>query len=116
MKFGNRIPLVIIVLISSIIISATYSNKKSDLNSISRQHLESIPGIGASLSSKIIIERNRRGGFRQMEDLLKIRGIGLNLLARLKQYLYVNKPAQSQMKENHNDQFSHNYRKTRKRP
>jgi len=95
MQVRGKLFLVLVAMIAALAITALQQDTRHDLNSISRQHLELIPGIGPSLSSKIIFERNRKGGFRQMEDLLKIRGIGSNLLARLSMYLYIKKPVNS---------------------
>jgi competence protein ComEA len=38
--------------------------------------LEGLPGIGPSLAQAIIAERDRSGGFRSVEDLRRVRGIG----------------------------------------
>jgi len=64
-------------------------NGKIDLNTATKEQLESIPGIGPSFAGKIVMERNRRGGFRSVNDLLKIRGIGRKTVARLKMYVKV---------------------------
>jgi len=47
-----------------------------DLNSATNAQLESLPGIGPALAGAIIAERDRRGGFRSINELREVRGIG----------------------------------------
>ncbi|WP_408997935.1 ComEA family DNA-binding protein [Syntrophus buswellii] len=60
-----------------------------DVNRASLEELILVPGIGEKTALKIIAARNRSGGFRRLEDLMKIKGIKRKRLARLKTYLYV---------------------------
>ncbi len=47
-----------------------------DLNRVSTEDLCLIPGIGESLAREIIAYRERRKGFRSVEELKHVRGIG----------------------------------------
>ncbi len=47
-----------------------------DLNHVSVEGLCLIPGIGESLAQEIIAYRKRHNGFRSVEELKKVRGIG----------------------------------------
>ncbi|MFM8303018.1 MAG: helix-hairpin-helix domain-containing protein [Actinomycetota bacterium] len=47
-----------------------------DLNAATSAQLEEIPGIGPALAAAIIGERERRGGFRSVNELREVRGIG----------------------------------------
>jgi competence protein ComEA len=47
-----------------------------DLNQVSMEDLCLISGIGESLAQEIIAYRERRRGFRSVEDLKNVRGIG----------------------------------------
>jgi competence protein ComEA len=47
-----------------------------DLNRISAEDLCLIPGIGESLAKDIVSHRERRKGFRSVEDLKNVKGIG----------------------------------------
>jgi competence protein ComEA len=47
-----------------------------DLNTATSAQLEELPGIGPALAAAIIAERERRGGFRSVQELRDVRGIG----------------------------------------
>jgi competence protein ComEA len=47
-----------------------------DLNRVSVEELCLIPGIGKSLAQEMVTYRERRRGFRSVEELKKVRGIG----------------------------------------
>ncbi len=55
-----------------------------DLNTASQAQLETLPGIGPSLAQAIIAARSRLGGFRSVDDLREVRGIGDRRLADLR--------------------------------
>lgn len=46
-----------------------------NLNTATTAELESLPGIGPVIASRIIEFRAKRGGFRRIEELLAIPGI-----------------------------------------
>ena len=54
------------------------------LNSATQAELEALPGIGPTLAEAIIRERERRGGFRSVNELRDVRGIGEKRFADLK--------------------------------
>ena len=53
-----------------------------DVNSADTELLESLPGIGPALASRIIAERERRA-FATLDDLTRVRGIGSTTVGRL---------------------------------
>ena len=57
------------------------------LNSADALELESIPGIGPAKAAAIIQERDRRGGFAAVEDLLAVQGIGPATLEAIRPYV-----------------------------
>lgn len=59
------------------------------LNGAHADELQMLPGIGPALASRIVEERERRGGFQSVEDLLEVRGIGPATLERLRDRVVV---------------------------
>jgi competence ComEA-like helix-hairpin-helix protein len=57
------------------------------LNNESEEGLTSIPGIGPHLAKAIIQERAKRGGFRNLNELRCIRGVGSGLLKRIDPFI-----------------------------
>lgn len=55
-----------------------------DLNAATAEQLESLPGIGPARAATIIEWRELNGGFRAVEDLLQVSGIGPATLERLR--------------------------------
>ncbi len=56
---------------------------KVNLNTASQAQLEELPGIGPTYAQAIIAERQRRGGFKSVNDLRSVRGIGDKRFAEL---------------------------------
>jgi len=63
-----------------------------DINRISEELLQTVPGIGRELAARIIQRRSEVGGFSKMEELRRIDGIGGGKLRRLRRYLTVTAP------------------------
>jgi competence protein ComEA len=59
----------------------TTSGGLISINRASNKQLEELPGIGPALSARIIAWREANGGFKSIKDLLKVSGIGENLLS-----------------------------------
>jgi competence protein ComEA len=55
-----------------------------DLNTATEAQLEALPGIGPSLASAIMATRERLGGFRSVDELREVRGIGDRRFADLR--------------------------------
>jgi competence protein ComEA len=55
-----------------------------DLNTATEIQLEALPGIGPSLAQAIVTEREHEGGFRSVDDLRRVHGIGDVRFAQLR--------------------------------
>lgn len=63
-----------------------------DLNTASAADLERLPRIGPTLAARITAYRTQRGGFRRVDELTHVAGIGEKTLARLQPHLTVSSP------------------------
>jgi competence protein ComEA len=61
--------------------TGTTSGGLISINRADNKELEELPGIGPALSARIVAWREANGGFKSIEDLLKVSGIGENLLS-----------------------------------
>ena len=61
-----------------------------NINRATQADLESLPGIGPSLASKIISYREQNGKFAKQEDIKNVSGIGDSKYQKIKDYIYVN--------------------------
>jgi competence protein ComEA len=60
-----------------------------DLNRATADDLRLLSGIGEGLAREIVARRDRRKGFRSVEELRDVRGIGEKKLARLRPFVTV---------------------------
>ncbi|HEY8479143.1 MAG TPA: helix-hairpin-helix domain-containing protein, partial [Spirillospora sp.] len=55
-----------------------------DLNTATVEQLDDLPGVGPVLAERIVEYRTRHGGFRSVEQLQDVSGIGARRYAELK--------------------------------
>ena len=60
-----------------------------NINTASEKELQRLPQIGPAKAKLITEYRNKNGKFNNIEDLLKIKGIGKKTLEKLKPYLLI---------------------------
>mgnify|MGYP001205282259 CR=1 FL=1 len=60
-----------------------------DINQAGSRDLERLPSIGPAMAKRIIDYRQNSGGFRQVEDLMKVKGIGHKKFNRLREHVFV---------------------------
>lgn len=60
------------------------SSAPVNLNTATVAQLETLPGIGKSTAERILEYREKSGGFKKVEDLMNVRGIGEKSFLKLK--------------------------------
>jgi len=58
-----------------------------NVNTATVAELQLLPGIGEARAQAVVAERKRRGGFKRLEDLLEVKGIGASSLEQLRPYV-----------------------------
>ena len=58
-----------------------------NVNTATAEQLTLLPGIGDARAREIVAARQKQGGFKRVEDLLGIKGIGEASLAKLRPYI-----------------------------
>jgi len=63
--------------------------KSININKAGANQLVSLPGIGEKTAQKIILLRDERGGFKNLEELTDVKGIGEVKFNKIKKFLYI---------------------------
>ncbi len=62
-----------------------------NINTADEKTLIKVPGIGRTLGKRIVELRIRKGGYRNLDELLEVSRIGLKKLNSIKKYIYIEK-------------------------
>jgi competence protein ComEA len=66
-----------------------------NLNTATVAQLEALPGVGKATAERIVEYRQKNGGFKKIEDLMNVRGIGEKSFLTLKPLIMVAAPKPS---------------------
>ena len=62
-----------------------------NLNAATLAQLETLPGIGRKVAERILEYRTKSGGFKKVEDLMNVKGIGEKSFLKIKPLISVAK-------------------------
>ena len=60
-----------------------------NINTAPVDQLERLPGVGPATAARIVEYRQKNGGFKKIEELMNVRGIGEKVFLRMKNQLTV---------------------------
>jgi competence protein ComEA len=63
--------------------------KSINLNTATKEILVGLPGVGESTAEKIVKYRETHNGFKKIENIMKVKGIGKKKFERIKDYIYI---------------------------
>jgi len=58
-----------------------------DINRADWSELIQLPGLGETLAQRVLAQRRDNGPFREVEDLVRVEGIGIKTLKKIRPYL-----------------------------
>jgi competence protein ComEA len=67
-----------------------------NINTAPAEQLERLPGVGPKTAARIVEYRQKNGGFKKVEELMNVRGIGEKAFLKMKAQLTVATPKADQ--------------------
>jgi competence ComEA-like helix-hairpin-helix protein len=65
---------------------------KLDVNTATVGELCALPGVGETLAERIVEHRKKRGGLRNVEQLLAVQGMGQRTLENVREFVWCSEP------------------------
>lgn len=65
------------------------STDKINLNDATVDQLQTLPGVGPALAKRILEHREKFGGFKRIEEILNIKGMGEKKFQKIKDRLEI---------------------------
>jgi competence protein ComEA len=72
-----------------------------NINTATADQLDALPGVGAKLAARIVDYRQKNGGFKKIEDLMNVQGIGEKNFLKLKPLITLGQPKAEKGTQHH---------------
>jgi competence ComEA-like helix-hairpin-helix protein len=72
--------------------AATAASGTVNLNSASAEQIALLPRVGVKAAQRIVDYRKANGGFKRIEDVMEVKGVGEKLFAALRSHLSISGP------------------------
>lgn len=89
MRVKKVFPMIIVLALVMSLVPTVMAQGKIDLNAATTDELVQIKGIGEKYAQRIIEYREKNGPFRQIEDIMKVKGIGPKTFESIKESLII---------------------------
>ena len=96
--FSTALALCTLLTIGTPVMASTFQNPAQvaekaslNLNAATLDQLETLPGIGRKVAERIIEYRTKSGGFKKIEELMNVKGIGEKSFLKIKPLISVAK-------------------------
>jgi competence protein ComEA len=60
-----------------------------NINTATAEELQLLPGIGESRAKAVLVLRKQSGGFKSVDELAQVKGIGMTVLDRMRPYVRI---------------------------
>lgn len=81
--------LAVAMLAALIVPTAAIAQDVVDVNTASREQLESLPGIGPKIAETIVRDRDENGPFSSVDDLTRVPGVTPTLLSKIRSFVTI---------------------------
>ncbi|MCD6455159.1 MAG: helix-hairpin-helix domain-containing protein [Candidatus Aminicenantes bacterium] len=94
-KYLSLLVVMLLIMGSFPIIGANNSKGKAsssvliNINTATEAQLVKLPGIGPAKAKRIVETRKKLGGFKRIQDIMKVKGIGEKTFNRIKKFIRV---------------------------
>lgn len=68
---------------------------KVNVNTATAEQFTTLPGVGPKLAARIVEHRQKAGGFKSVQELLNVKGIGEKNLEKIQGYLTMGEAGRS---------------------